>query len=219
MPIDVVFYDRAYFEVDPTQGGLNRASGYTNYPRMSYPCKSLNRVGTEENSTGNSIGDIMKHMNIKLTNRFVGKTVLVLGSAYGYEVYWLRQLGILAHGLDVSQWAYDQADASLKPDHLTVGDARTLIPAMKRNAWDYIFSRNFLSCMSDDDLLVGTFAGGEPLIENMNRVGKNEQLHVIYQNNPTYYNNKTLTEWQGLPFATGTILVQNDDYENYVTVI
>ena len=201
-------FEQAYFE---GHLGLGHASGYTDYRRMSYNAKLLDRVGTEAESTGNNIGDIMKQMNVMINSRFVGKSCLVLGSAYGYEVYQLRQLGIDAHGLDVSQWAYDQADASLKPDHLTIGDVLDILPTYKRNEWDYIFSRDFLGCFTDGELAT--------LISSMNRVCKNDQLHVIYQNNPTWYNVKSLTEWQAMPFKSQTILVQADDFPNYVTVI
>lgn len=49
------------------------------------------------------------------------KTALVLGCARAYLVQALRELGIDAKGIDISQWAIDNAPAKIR-EHLFVGD-------------------------------------------------------------------------------------------------
>jgi len=211
-------YDALYFE--GAENTLAHNAGYSSYRRLNVKTKGLfsDRNVSIEDSTGNYYGDLCKSLNINLNSRFVGKRLLVIGSAYGYEVAQFRALGIDAYGIDVSQYAYDQADPAIQP-YLIVGDIRTAILSMGRNGYDYIFSRWFIECMSDDDLEVGTYAG-KPLLTELTRVCKSGQVHITNPNsNPVYYNSKPLTEWQAMNWETGTILVANDDFSNYVTVI
>lgn len=47
---------------------------------------------------------------------------LVVGCALGYLVQALREVGVEAYGVDISRWAIDHADETVKP-YLTRGDA------------------------------------------------------------------------------------------------
>ena len=202
-------YDASYFE-GSTQTYTHNA-GYGEYHRMQYNRVAAGFGFTAEESTGNVFGDLAKGLNIKLNGRYVGKTVLVLGYAYGYEVKAFRDLGILADGIDVSPFAISQAEASIQ-QYLQVQDARTYLPTLGRNAYDYIFSRWFLECMSDADLI--------DLIPEMNRVCKQDQAHIMSTNSRKAtdtikgYNIKTLDEWELLPFERGSVLVVNDDFND-----
>ena len=221
-------YDVSYF--DGRLSSYTHNAGYTQYARVANPVfgRFANQGVPIEESTGNTYFDMCKALNINLNSRFIGKSLLVLGCAYGFEVAGFRSLGIDAWGLDVSQYAYDQADPAIQP-YLTVGDARIIVPTYGRNQWDYVFSKGFIECMSDDDLTVGTFAG-TPLLDALNRTCKSDQVHIMHWNGDPgpdangfnisdYYNLKTLAEWQQMDFEVGTILVHNYDFANYVTVI
>jgi len=218
--IPVSEYDISYFE--GRLGAYTHNAGYTNYGAVNYPSKG-NFVPIEQ-STGRFIWDLIKHFNILLNNRFVGKTVLVVGCAYGDEVKAFRDLGVLATGIDVSNYAITQGKA-LYPDiasYLIEADARTIIPTYHKNEWDYIFSKQLLECMSDADLAT--------LIPAMNNACKNDQCHFVqWDGDPgadvtgfeigNFYNLKILTEWAAMPFSVGTILIHALDVDNYITVI
>jgi len=200
-------YDERYF--DGKNQTYTHNAGYTDYNKIQYNQISARYLPIEE-STGNVFGDLCKGLNIKLTNRFIGKSLLVIGCAYGFEVKGFRDLGIDAYGIDVSDFAISQADPSIQP-FLEVTDIRTKVEEYSRNQWDYIFSRWLLECISDDDLTT--------LIPELNRVCKNNQVHIINtQLQSDYYNTKNLTDWQTLDFDRGTILIANDNFDEYITI-
>ena len=202
-------YDQSYF--DGHIGPYSHNAGYSQYGRVEYQTKSFRFLPTLEDCTGWFYGDMMKGLDINLNHRFIGKSVLVLGCAYGFEVKWLRELGVLAEGIDVSPYAISQAEPSVAP-YLMQGDIRTVILGFKNKSYNYILSRWLLECMSDADLAA--------LIPEMNRICKNDQVHIVNPNgNAEYYNVKTMEQWAALPFATGTILIPNDDFANYQIVI
>jgi len=185
-------YDISYF--DGNKGSYSHNAGYTKYRRWRR--KSAGIVPFDE-STGSFFGDIAKRFDIEA---FIdGKDVLELGCAYGFLVEDMRALGANAYGLDVSQYAYDQADPSIQP-YLTVADARTYLTNYSRNQWDVIVSRWFLDCIDDNDL--------PDLIDEMNRISKN-QAHVIGTLIPdTYYNVKDPQVWvDSFDWDRGTIIV------------
>jgi len=133
----------------------------------------------------------------------VGLKVLELGCAWGSLVRYMRQLGANAYGLDLS-WPISQGIAlwpELQP-YLIVADARTWLaaPERKRNEYDAVISRGFLDCLTDTELAV--------IIPQINFITKSQQVHVVDQSDdPEYYNQKTLAEWQALPFEAGTIVL------------
>lgn len=131
----------------------------------------------------------------------VGRKIIELGCAWGSLVRYLRQMGANAYGLDLS-WPISQGIAmwpELEP-YLIVADARTWMPTQVRNSWDAIISRGFLDCLTDAELAT--------LIPAMNLACKFQQVHLIDQtDDPEYYNQKTLAQWQALPFESGTIIL------------
>lgn len=133
----------------------------------------------------------------------VGRKVIELGCAWGSLVRYLRQLGADAYGIDLS-WPISQGIAmwpELAP-YLIVGDVRTWMPAQKRNDWDVIISRGFLDCLTDAELAT--------LIPAMNLACKFVQVHSVDPtDNPEFYNQKTLAQWEALSFEAGTILLDD----------
>lgn len=131
----------------------------------------------------------------------VGRTVIDLGCGFGSLVYWLNQQGADAWGLDLS-YPISQAQV-LWPaiaNKFIVADARIWVPAQAKNSWDGVISRGFLDCLTDTEL--------EAIIPELNRICKFLQVHAVDpSNDPEYYNQKTLAEWQALPWEPGTIIV------------
>lgn len=201
-------YDAYYFE-GKTQTYTHNA-GYGSYSRMQWNRHKAGYGFTLEESTGTFFGDLMKSANYTMNGVWNTKNVLVLGCAYGFEVKELRDLGIIADGIDVSSYAISQADSSVAP-FLSVQNALTYLPTLARNAYDYIFSRWFLECLSDSDLAI--------LLPEMKRVAKSGQMHIMSSKSPSeYYNIKTLAEWQALDWgqAVNAVLMLNDDFANHV---
>lgn len=200
------------YNFDYFNGGLSgntHPAGYTNYGRMQYDRTAAGFGFGLEESTGNMFGDLIQSMNYRINGVWNSRTVLVLGCAYGYEVKALRDLGIEAYGIDVSTYAISQADPSIA-QYLQVQDAQTYLPTLPKNAYNYIFSRGFLECMSDADLA--------SLLLEMERVSKSGEMHIISTTAPPeHYNIKTLQEWAVLDWGRVNVsLIINDDFENYV---
>ena len=196
-------YDERYF--DGGSAAYTHNAGYTKYQKWFI--RSTRFLPSLDESTGEYFGDIAKGMNLR--NNIVGKDVLEIGCAKGFLVEGMRSIGINGFGINVSPYAIGQANPSIAA-YLEVADARIKVPTYARNQWDYIITRWFLSCMSDADLTA--------LIPELNRVARN-QIHIVYPLiRPDYYNAKTLAQWAALPFARGTILINNDDIDGYVTV-
>ena len=157
--LDPKDYDARYFE--GKHQDYSHSAGYTSYRDESYFTNPSNSV---------VFGGLCSTLNTILKNQLQGKKLLVIGCAYGFEVNGFRNLGTDAYGVDVSNYAISQANSNIAP-YLEVADIRTKIYSYDNNEWDYIFSRWFLECMSDNDLY--------DLIPQLNRVCKNTQIHVI----------------------------------------
>jgi hypothetical protein len=204
--IPVSEYDASYFE-----GGsqtYTHNGGYTWYGKTNFNTKGIFAPDVPiEESTGNVFGDMIKALNFRASGVLVGKKCLVLGCAYGFEVKAMRDLGVDAYGIDVSAFAISQASAEIAP-YLSVHDARTYLPTLGKNAYDYIFSRGFLECLTDAEVTA--------LIIQMDRVSKSGQMHQFVAANADYYNVKTLQEWATQFNWSSTILMQNWDYDNWI---
>ena len=203
-------YNQAYFKGRLVE--YPHTAGYTDYDRVNYNRIAIGYLGlTEEESTGTPFGDLIKAINIR--NNLAGSSIMELGCAYGYLVAEGRKQGLEMYGIDVSQWAYDQADPVYAQPYMTVGDARTIINTWRNNQYDFVISRWFLECMSDTDI--------NGFINKLNRGTKVKQIHII---NPTvradYYNQKTLQQWvDKFDWDAGTIFIANNDIDNYITKV
>lgn len=188
-------YDMSYF--DGRKGSYAHNAGYSEYKRWR-------RFEGKD-----SLGEFFKDIANRLKNDFQlqGKRVLELGCAYGFMVEDLREMGVDAWGIDVSQYAYDQASKKVKP-YLKVADARTDLKKYKTNEFEVIFSRWFLGGIDDNDL--------PNLIAQMNRIAR-LQIHIISEDIlPRFYNRKPIAEWVKLNFKKGTILSPTDDMSRMI---
>lgn len=124
--------------------------------------------------------------------------VLVVGCAYGYTVEQLRaSWGIDAFGMDVSQWAVDNAAVGgiHLGDATSAADLRSVRQATPGGRFDVVFSEAMLSCLTDAEAVTAT--------ENMRSEAKRVALHRVWSTDgsdvvPEYYNDKTLAEWRAL---------------------
>jgi SAM-dependent methyltransferase len=141
------------------------------------------------------------------SNAITNKQVLEIGCAKGFFVKDLRDLGVDAYGLEVSQYAIDNCEPGMDA-YLTVGDARTYLSNYVRNQWDFVVSLRFLECIDPSDM--------PSLVSEMNRISK-KQVHIIDTSaNALYYEVHDLTWWDQFSFANGTRLVDNQNWSNII---
>lgn len=132
-----------------------------------------------------------------------GEKVLVCGCAYGYTVeYLIDQWDVDAYGMDVSQWAVDQADSEIgyggriyQGDVLSSQDLSDVRKATPGGKFRAIIIECVLECLTDSE--------AQTAAEN----ARSEAQHSTYVRvwstdgsdlNADYYNAKTLAEWQSL---------------------
>lgn len=199
-------YDISYF--DGAKSSYTHNAGYTKYQRWFR--NDLGSVDNPQTSEGEFFKDIAKRL--EGANALQSKSVLEIGCAKGFLVEDLNDLGVNAYGIDVSDYAINTAEDAAtvrRPDladRFTVGNALDVLPTYRKNQFDVLITRWTLECFEDADLLT--------LINEMNRVTKFVQIHIIWQSiTPTYYNPKTITEWLALPFKTGTIIIPTENMQ------
>jgi hypothetical protein len=173
----------------------NMSGGYGLYQPVHYSVNPAYNSSPENDEWYVRAQRMIQHGSL------VGRKIVEFGCAWGSLVRYLRQLGANAYGVDLS-YPISQGVAmwpELQP-YLIVADARTWIGTQGKNSWDAIISRGFLDCLTDAEL--ATF------IPAMNNACKFQQVHIIDQtDDPEYYNQKTLAQWQALPFEAGTLIL------------
>ena len=185
-------YDASYF--DGNSQPMRHNAGYSRYERWN------------RNDGANSTGEFWLDKATEIVNlrQLQGKKVLEIGSAKGFLVEDMRALGVDAYGLDVSQYAYDQASPAVQP-FLTVGDARTALASYRNKEFDWVISLRTLECFEGTDLT--------NVINEMNRISRN-QFHVIDESgNSNFYVIQPLSWWVQQPFSKGTIIASNQSQQ------
>ena len=116
----------------------------------------------------------------------------------------LRDLGVNAYGIDVSQYAISCAREDIKP-FLTVADARTSLSSYANREFAVLFSRRTLSCMTNDEIA--------SMVTQMNRIAV-QQVHSYWpMDNPLYYNVMPIQTFiDSFAWKKGTIFVVADKY-------
>lgn len=195
-------YDISYF--DGKKSSLTHNAGFTSYER--HYRKDPGNFSFNDQHFDNSWKDIAYTVARKYA--MGNKKVLEIASAKGFVVEDLRSFGVDAYGLDVSQYAYDEASEEVKP-FLTVGDARTYLSNYANNEFDLIFSIRYMECLNDIEI--------EPLINEMKRISK-KQAHIITSStlNSSYYNYKILSEWLSYSWPKGTFLTSFNNLKNHL---
>jgi len=189
-------YDISYF--DGKKSSLTHNAGFTDYERW------------KRYDGANSLGEFWKDMAAGFINHYAisGKKVLELGAAKGFIVKDLRDMGVDAWGMEVSQYAVDNCEPETVP-YLQVGDARTDLKQYSNKEFDLIYTVRFIECLTDAEVTA--------LIPQMTRISK-KQVHVFTSKiNPAYYNAKTLQEWLAFDWPKNTILAPYLKIDNYLT--
>ena len=188
-------YDISYF--DGKLSSLTHNAGYTTYDRWF---RTNNDFLPYDQSTGEFWKDMALRYN--LDHSLQNKKVLEIGSAKGFVVEAMRDLGINAYGLDISQYAKDCAREDIKP-YLTVGDARTYLSNYANREFAVLFSRRTLSCMTNAEIA--------SMVTQMNRIAV-QQVHSYWpSDNPDFYNTMPIqTLIDTFAWKKGTIFVVAD---------
>ena len=166
----------------------------------------LNRF--DEGDEGNPYNAKIKEQydllsSINLTNW----DILDVGGAVGNYSHLGKELGVKSWTVldyNIDNWC--EINKIPTVDNFITGDAKIILPTMRKNEYEAIFTSQFLECIDDSDL--------PNLIIEMNRVSKNQQIHIKSTiNNITdipsqsKYNLKTLAEWASLGFESGTRII------------
>jgi cyclopropane fatty-acyl-phospholipid synthase-like methyltransferase len=131
------------------------------------------------------------------------KKVLELGCAKGFLVEDLRNLGVDAYGIDISQYAIDNTPI---PNYVTLGDCYDL-SAYSNKEFDWVYSVRLLPCLDPNNI--------PNLIDDIKRIAKN-QLHIIDEpsyGNTNYYNLQTKENWLDYSWPKGTKIVSYQTQE------
>lgn len=154
--IDASFYDRDYYL--GKKGGHKVPRFESFFGKLFYNLRSFYRA-----------------LLYKLTLN--PKTALELGSSLGRVVKYLRLLGVDAHGIDLSKYAFDYADKKVKP-YLKIADVVDI--PFPDNSFDLVFSNDILQHLDHDKIKKGI---GESI-----RVSKKYIIHKIYTKENIWYN-------------------------------
>ncbi len=188
MPLlNVSEYDISYFDGDLSS--LKHNAGYSYYQKWF----------------NNGSNNFAQRASSILNRYAVGnKKVLEICCAKGFLVEELVNLGIDAYGIDVSSYAIGEADPSIA-SRLTIADIRTHLSTYRNNEFALVISANSLCCFSDLELI--------NIIDELNRISR-DQFHIVTPQSPIqFYNPKTISEWIALDWQKGTIIA--DIRENF----
>ena len=136
---------------------------------------------------------IVKHCGIK-----AGHRVLDLGCARGYLVKALRHLGVDAHGIDISEWAIENADPETKP-YLSLG---IIAEVFQKEEFDWVIAKDVLEHIHFVDFAVkdmmcaasvGVFA-----VVPLSKYDKGRYVIEDYEKDVTHCQRWSLPTWASL---------------------
>ena len=90
------------------------------------------------------------NMAERIIEKYAPKTVLDMGCAFGYLVSALRNKGVQAHGIDISEYALSQADEKIKP-YVKVMSALDELPDNFPKKYDLVVSIEMIEHLYADD--------------------------------------------------------------------
>lgn len=86
----------------------------------------------------------------RIVEKYAPKTVLDMGCAFGYLVSALRNKGVQAYGIDISEYAVSQADAAIKP-YIKAMSALDELPPEFPKKYDLVVSIEMIEHLYADD--------------------------------------------------------------------
>lgn len=179
-------YDISYFDGDKSE--KTHEAGYSTYVRQF--------GNPKKDSLGEFWLDVAADLAFKY--QLQGKTVLELGCAKGFIVKSLRDLGVNAYGIDISEYAVGQCETEVA-SFIQVADVLTHLQNLPSGSFDWIISRDFLNCFTDTQI--------KKMIPEMNRVAVSQVHLETLKGNVKYYNMKA--NWDYLNFKKGTQIIVN----------
>lgn len=90
------------------------------------------------------------NMAERIVEKYAPKTVLDMGCAFGYLVSALRNKGVQAYGIDISEYALSQADEKIKP-YVKVMSALDELPDNFPKKYDLVVSIEMIEHLYADD--------------------------------------------------------------------
>lgn len=90
------------------------------------------------------------NMAERIIEKYAPKTVLDMGCAFGYLVSALRNKGVQAYGIDISEYALGQADEKIKP-YVKVMSALDELPDNFPKKYDLVVSIEMIEHLYADD--------------------------------------------------------------------
>jgi ubiquinone/menaquinone biosynthesis C-methylase UbiE len=200
MVLDSLEYNENYYNGRNT--GIKLAWGYGDIRERG----QLNRFDEGQENLPYNDGikrllDLISDMNLNNVD------VLDVGGAVGNYSHLAKRLGVKSWTIvdyNIDSWCENNKLDTV--DTFITGDAKTVLPTMRKNEYDVIFTSQFLECIDDSDL--------PDLITEMNRIAKTQQIHLIsttgsIETEPvkSKYNLKTLADWKELGFNSGTRII------------
>lgn len=202
MVLNTSEYNENYFNGRNT--GIKLSWGYGDIIEKG----QLNRFdeGDESNPYNPEIKKLYnKWSNIDLTN----VDVLDVGGCIGNFAHIGKKLGIATWTvLDLNIDGWCEANKRVEVDTFITGDAPVILQnkqQFKKNGYEVVFSHQFLECLENTRL--------SDTITEMNRITKNQQIHVITESvidipSQSKYNLQTIDSfWKNQGFESGTILI------------
>lgn len=125
---------------------MSKDNNYAQWYNENYYNSGCGTAYTNKNvwqSLFNSIAE-------KIINNFNPRTVLDMGCAFGYLVQALREKGVEAYGIDVSEYAVSHADESIKP-YLKNMSALDNLPDNFPKHFDLVVSIEMIEHLYEED--------------------------------------------------------------------
>lgn len=176
--VDTETYDADYF-LRGQESGKSLYSDYRWMPELTKPmvCSIISHLGIEHSST-----------------------ILDFGCARGYVVRALRELGYTAYGYDVSRWAIDNCDRTVK-QYLTCDDDSGV------GSFDWIIAKDVLEHIPEvqkkiDQLVVSAQKGIFAVVP-LSEVDGGRYVIKSYEKDVTHVHRLTLPTWAAMFLRTG----------------
>lgn len=209
MVLNKTEYNENYYNGRNT--GIKLSWGYADIRHSGH----LNRFN--EGQENLSYNDKIKSQLDKLSGLNLSNIKLLdIGGAIGNYSHLGKRLGVGSWTVldyNIDSWCENNKLSTV--DSFITGDAKVVLPTIKKNEYDVVFTSQFMECIDDADL--------PDLITEMNRVAKTTQIHLISTiphindiPSQSKYNLKTLAEWSLLGFESGTRII---DFHSLEVVI
>jgi len=171
--------------------------GYTNWAKTNHKGADYGVFPNEVVARDEAHLPYFEYLLDSLTGSFnVNKSFYEVGSGPGALVWYARQRGIEAYGVEISKYAVEYGETMFPgiTDWTIMMDAVTWLDAQKNNAIDVLVSRGFLPCLDD----TGTDDVRKQVNTFVNACDKKVQVavHFILPVPAAGYTDKPIEAWR-----------------------